>query len=359
MMLVPASNDAIQYVGRVDQSDPKHVHFSYPGVSIKAKFEGTVIEAIFEDGGTGDAAHTNYFNVIIDQNPPYKLKLNPSQSNYSLATKLSSGTHTVELIKITESAVGACTFRGFKIEKGLHLLPLEKTNTLKMEFIGASLNCGYGIEKSYPVPPASSGFHSEHENNYLSHGAITARNLNADYVCTAYSGRGLVMNNTGATHGTIPELYDFVIPDLNVPWKHEKYIPDIIVINLGTNDFAAEANNLGTIDAINFKTTYSNFIKKLHDYYPNANIICAVGCMMSDNYPVGKQHWTRIQSYVAEVVNEVKNNSNTKIHYLKFNTQKAPYGDDWHPTAKTQAEMAEVLTAFIKENQMLNLNFKF
>ncbi len=354
MILVTPSNEAIQYVGRIDQSSPKHVHFSYPGVSIKATFEGTAIEALFEDGGTGDAAHTNYFNVIIDQAPPIKLRLNPSQSKYSIASNLSKGTHTVELIKITESAVGACTFLGFKIEKGGQLLPFEKTNTMKMEFIGASLNCGYGIEKSYPVPPVSSGFHSEHENNYLSHGAITARNLKADYVCTAYSGRGLMMNNTGATNGTIPELYDFVIPDLNTPWMHKKYIPDIIVINLGTNDFAAEANNRGVVEEIKFKTTYVNFIKKIHDYYPNAAIICAVGCMMSDNYPAGKQHWTRIQAYVSDVVNDVKNNSNTKIYYLKFDTQKAPYGEDWHPTIKTQAEMAEVLTTFIKEKLLVN-----
>ena len=349
MYKIDASDPNIQYTGRIDDSNPNNVAFSFPGVSIKAKFQGTAIDAVIKEYGSGGATTTNYFNVIIDGGTPVKLKLSRTQTIYELARDLSNGEHTIELFKLTESSVGKVEFQGFQLESGKTLLAPDPLPAKKIEFIGNSITCGYGNEAKYTQAQLAtiSGFNSKNENNYNAWGAVTARNLGVQYSCVAYSGRGLYMNNTGSTTNTIPLIYDNIIADEPAKkWNTQKYVPNVIVINLGTNDFAAEAGASKTVDRTKFVDTYISFIEQLKSYYPNVTIICAVGVMMSDWYPVGAQHWTRIQEHVQAVTKHFNGN---KVHYFKMEPQaeKNGYGEDWHPSAVTHLEMAAQLTDFI------------
>jgi lysophospholipase L1-like esterase len=351
MYQIKASDPNIQYIGRIDHSTPDNVSFSFPGVSIKATFNGSSINAILKENGQGDATTTNYFYVIIDDGTPVKIPLSRSQTIYKLASGLDNGAHTVELIKLTESQVGKVEFLGFQLETGKTLLTPNALPSRKIEFIGNSIACGYGNEVSIQDPSnRPGGFTSVNENNYNAWGYITARNLNAQYSCIAYSGRGLYMNNDGSTTNTMPLVYDRVFPDDATPqWDNTKYTPDVIVINLGTNDFYAEAT-LGaskTVDSTLFVNTYISFIEKLRGYYPNATIICAVGVMVNDWYPTGAKHWTRIQRYTTAVKNYMNANGDPNVHYFKMEPQTAPYGEDWHPSAQTHLTMATSLTTFI------------
>lgn len=350
MVQVNASNPNIQYTGRINNTDPNNVIFSFPGVSIKAKFQGTAIDAIFTEYGSGGAQTTNYFNVIIDGGAPTVLKLSSAQTVYQLARNLADTEHTIELFKRTESSVGKVAFKGFQLVSGKTLVTPNALPSKKIEFIGNSITCGYGNESSANPPVA--GFTSVNENNYKAWGAVTARNLNAQYSCVAYSGRGLYRNNSGTMTGTLPLIYDqSIADDASASWDHTRFTPDVIVINLGTNDFAAEVSSAAwAVSETTFGTTYKNFIAKLRGYYPNASIICAVGVMMSDYYPSGGQHWTRIQSYVSNVVSQVKAAGDNKVYYFKMDPQSPPYGEDWHPTAATDASMATALTSFINTN---------
>jgi hypothetical protein len=75
MVQVNASDPNIQYIGRINNSNPNSIIFGYSGVSIIAKFQGTRIDAILVEGGTGGIATTNYFNVIIDGGTPTVIKI--------------------------------------------------------------------------------------------------------------------------------------------------------------------------------------------------------------------------------------------------------------------------------------------
>ncbi len=347
MHKIDASNSNIRYIGRIDDSNPGNIVFSFPGVSIKAKFQGTAIDAIIKEHGTGNAAGTNYLNIIIDGGSPVKLKLSRTKTVYELARNLSEGIHTVEIFKLTESSVGKVEFQGFQLETGKTLLSPELLSPRKIEFIGNSITCGYGNEVSIENPNSvPGGFTSVNENNYKAWGAITARNLNAQYSCVAYSGRGLYKNNTGTTDGTLPQIYDNTIGDNASPdWNHTRYIPNVIVINLGTNDFNAEASGFGIVDSTVFVNTYIAFISKLRSYYPDAAIICAVGTMINDGYPAGG--WTRMQRYVSAVKKYKNSNGDKNVYHFKMNPQLPPYGEDWHPSEATHKSMAIQLTAFI------------
>ncbi|MFL5352016.1 SGNH/GDSL hydrolase family protein [Archangium sp.] len=339
---VPASDARIQYTGRVEVSATSAA-FSYPGVSIKLRFKGDAAELLLKDQGAGDERTTNYYQVTLDSQTPVKLAVRASQTSYELGRNLAPGEHTLELVKLTESEVGASELQGFKV----HGEPLEPPArpALRLELIGDSITCGYGNEVSLQeADNPTTGFHSVNENITRTYGWLTARALGAEAMFTCYSGRGVYRNNTGDTAGTLPRLYDRVIPTRDTPrWSFARYTPDLIVLNLGTNDFAP-----GVPDSTRFTTAYKDFVTRLRGQYPQARILCAVGPMMNDWYPSGENHWSTLQSWVSSVVKGFNDRGDARVHYLAFTPQTEPYGEDWHPSATTQQAMATRLTDFIR-----------
>ena len=64
-MTVPPSDPRLQYTGRVGVSAASAV-FSYPGVSLKVRFEGDALELLLNEQGPDDARTTNYYQVTLD-----------------------------------------------------------------------------------------------------------------------------------------------------------------------------------------------------------------------------------------------------------------------------------------------------
>lgn len=339
---VPPSDPRLQYTGRVDVSAASAT-FSYPGVSLKARFRGDALELLLNEQGPDDARTTNYYQVTVDGQAPVKLAVHASQTVYAIGRDLPPGEHTIELIKLTESDVGRSELRGLRIH-GQLLEPPARPGS-RIEFIGDSITCGYGNEVSIPESgkPAT-GFHSVNQNITKAYGSLTARNLGAEAVMVCNSGRGIYRNNTGETASALPRIYDRVSPHQDSPrWDFTREPPGIVVLNLGTNDFFP-----GTPDAALFKAAYEDFVTRLRSRYPQARIICAVGPMMSDAYPAGQSHWSTLQGWVSSLVKDFNGRGDTRVHYLAFTPQTAPYGEDWHPSAATHEAMATRLTEFIR-----------
>ncbi len=345
---IKADDPLIQYIGRIDYSNPKQPSYSFPGISIKAKFNGTTITAVIKDFGSGGASTTNYYNVLIDDIVTFKLQVNSSDTLYTLATGLSMGDHTVELIKRTESSVGKSSFLGFVIP-GLSLISLPSLPTYKIEFIGDSWTCGYGNEISTNTP--NTGFHSIYEDNGRAWGYTVAKKFNAQYYATAISGRGLYRNNTGTTNGVLPNEFNKIFPGQSLPlWNFNNYIPDLVVIHLGTNDFYPETwGTPNMLDSALYVDKYIAFINTLRtNYGASTKIVCAFGNSKSDWYPTNLKHLTRWRNYVTAVVNYFNSNSDNKVYKYELNIQNAPYGEDWHPTIITHNQMANQIAPFIE-----------
>ncbi len=348
MVFVNAADANIVYSGRIDFSNPLAPAFSFPGVSVKAKFQGSAIDVVIKDYSTGTAITTNYFTVVIDGNVHKIVRVNSTDTLYTAARGLSNTEHTIELFKRTEAVVGRSSFKGFRILENTSLLSVSAA-TRKVEFIGDSFTCGYGNDTSYATG-TNSGFHSVYENNYTAWGAIVARELGAQYHCTAYSGRGMYRNSTGSTSGTVPLFYNRIHPDNPAPlWDASRYVPDLIVIHLGTNDFAQEQLGVpNMLDSAQFVNAYINFVNTLRGHYASASVICTVPNSMTDSYPAGLKSYTRIKNYHQAVVDHFITGGDTKVKYFELTPQTAPYGEDWHPSNATHASMAAQIKPFIK-----------
>ena len=357
MRFVSANSLLTTISGRYEHNT-KYIGFSSSGVSITFAVQSSEFSILIEDCLPRKDSLTNWFEVFVGNSSLGKLLLKPGKNLYPIKIPAtiypSIQPVLIELIKATESAVGEVRFYGIEIpvdsEDGN--FDMLAANQLKIEFIGNSITCGYGNMVSIPDQPVGNpltGFHPHNENAYQSYAMQTARRLNASAVLVCYSGRGMYRNFGGDTTETLPKIYDRIHLQnkKSKTWDHSKQIPDIIVINLGTNDYYLESQNKPLNDSV-FVQTYIQFVEKLISYYPNAKIVCANGSMLNDNWPEGKKCWTRIQNNIRQVCDYFHAKGKASIYPFFFAPQKAPFGEDYHPSLATHTRMAEDLTEFIR-----------
>lgn len=317
----------ILYNGRFDFSDLQGPKCAWSGSNVELNFYGT--EASVTIKSTGE----NWFQAIVDGNVLSPFMVN-STSTINLVNGLPNGNHKLVLWKRTEASQGEVQFLGFNFGQGKLLAPpapLER----KIEFIGDSITCAYGNEGTSRYQ----NFTPKNENSYLSYAAITARSLNASANIIAWSGIGLTMNYGGAGGPLIQDRYPLTLPQSGVQWDFKSYIPQVVVINLGTNDFSTI-----TPDKTKFITNYNNLVAKVRTNYPDAHIFCTVGPML---WGTGLES---CRSYVTEVVNGFKSKGDLKVHFVEYPGQSESngYGEDWHPSLITHQLMADQLTSEIK-----------
>jgi lysophospholipase L1-like esterase len=329
---IAADDPLIRYTGRIDFSDPQRPRFDWPAVTIEAAFEGTSIAALLEDGA-------NSYDVTVDGQSSV-LRTKPDQTRYSLAEGLSDGQHTVRLIKRTETFYGTPQFLGFELDAGRKLAALPPAKERRIEFVGDSITAGYGVEGESPTCIYS----PETENAALTYAAQTAAQLDAAYTIAAVSGVGVVRNYNSEgsmSSGTMLTYYGRTVAnDPQENWDFGEWVPDAVVINLGTNDFSTTPHPEGEL----FLEGYTNLIWKVRNLYPRAQIFAVAGPLM-----VGPAEDT-IRSVVTQMNQVLKDD---RVHFVLIeNTLEltaADFGCDWHPNASGQAKIAAQLSPAIAE----------
>lgn len=327
--MVDADHPGLSYIGRIDFHDPKAPVFIWQGTQVRARFSGKSIGFRFSN-----AWGQNFYNVIIDGKIRF-LKLNEwGTHDYQLAQTLSEGSHEFVLFKRTEANSGNAVFRGLILGEEAKLEAKPDPLPLRIEFYGDSITAGACNEN----PPNTEQYDdlSTH-NNYLSYGAITARNLNAEYVCIAVSGIGICYSWNSFL---MPEVYDRLYlntSDERYNFKGRK--PDIVVLNVGQNDFGYPRAK-GKDFPAHFTDKYVELVRDIRGLYPDARIICAVGGMSA--YSDSNELQSAFQKAVAEL-------KATDKKIVSFIFTAFTYN---HPRIDIHAKMAEELTAFI-QNEIL------
>ena len=324
------ATSSVLYIGRFNTSDPTGPRSAWSATTIKANFTGTAISANLVS--TGD----NWYNVVIDGVVRTPVHL-PAGTNglVALASGLAAGNHTIEFVRRTEAYIGDVQFKGFTVTGG-QLLAAPAPSSKRIEFIGDSISAGYGNEG----PSQYQSFTPQNENVYLAYGPVTARALGADQFVIAWSGKGVMRNYSGDTTDLLPSIYSRILPyDTTTLWNAGQWVPQVVVINLGTNDFAS-----GIPDKTAFTTAYSNFVKQIRSQYPSAHIYCALGPMLSGT------NLTGARDYITSVVIQLTTTGDSKVHFIEFPAQDGSlgYGEDWHPSVAQHAAVANQLITQIK-----------
>ena len=328
---IEADHPNIHYVGRIDFEEPKAPLIYWPGTSIVAKFEGTSLKLKLND-----LSGQNFYNVIIDDKDahPFVLDCQKGEAVYPIASDLEDTVHKIEIFRRTETDTGPTIFRGFILDYGKNLVEPPARYKRRIEFYGNSITSGMGNECSENDDQND----ESKKNNYLAYGAITARNLKAEYVCISKSGIGILISWFPLT---MPEFYDREDPsNPNSKWDFSKWMPDVVVINLFQNDSWLLHNLYPIPGSEQIIEAYLNFIRKLRDKYSEAHMFCTLGSMDAtrpDSPWIG-----HVKSAVQKMRHDYKDD---KIYCRIF-----PFkGTDGHPTVKEHREMADQLTLYIKK----------
>eukprot|EP01137_Pigoraptor_chileana_P013441 Opistho-2@66960 len=141
-----------------------------------------------------------------------------------------------------------------------------------MEFFGDSDSNGFGSDGEYSQYWCFFKFKS-YENCAASYSALLARNLNARYHVEAWSGKGVVKNAPGTT-GCMPMYWNRTIAvDEASSWDFARYIPDVVIVYLGSNDFYSTPNPSET----SFSAGYAALLGDIaRSYAPHAPMIVSV-----------------------------------------------------------------------------------
>lgn len=340
------SGDTIRFIGRFDTTKPEGPRFSWPGSAIVTRFSGTSLSARFNDASTPE--QSNFFQVVIDGEPRGVLKVNNQKELYTVADGLADGEHELLLHRRTEALVGVTQFLEFVPQQGEELLPVPAAPERRIEVIGDSISAGYGIDGADETCP----FTSDTENNYLAYSALTGRLLEADTTIVAWSGRGVYRNYNDEVADTMPEIYGRTIADEPQPaWDFSSWVPQVVVINLGTNDFSINVPGDAEFRAP-FTNAYAGLVETVRENYPEAFIFCTIGPMLSDSYPEGAEALTRARSYIGEVIEDREASGDDRVRLLEFpphNGEQDGLGCDYHPSKKTNEKMAAQLSEAISE----------
>lgn len=318
---------AVRVVGRTGMGTTTgSFQYAWPGVNIHADFTGSQASML-----VNNASGNNRVTVVVDGGAPKTIALPSGQSTVSLASGLTGATHEIVIWRNTEASPGGLTtfsgLTGFGAAGGLLAPPPAPAR--RIEVIGDSLSVGAGVEGD----ATCTGGIDAYTNNYLAYGSIAARAVSADVVTIAYSGIGVYRNfgetTPTAASLTMPRRYPYAIPD-TVLWDFSLYQPQVVVINLGTNDFGP--GDPGTP----FETAYVSFVQTVRGKYPATYFI------LIDMY--GGMRLTRLDN----VLSALKGGGETKIEVLSLNAVQNNLGCNQHPNIAGQQGMGNVLAARIR-----------
>ena len=342
--IVSPSDNRIQYTGRISFANPERPAWNFPGIQIAAAFEGTSLKMLAKP-------RSGYFMAQIDRGEPFKVAFTGEKDSLvTLATALPEGRHQVRLMYAIEGYEFYPEFWGFVLDEGRQLCQAPALPSRKIEFVGNSITCGYGNEGTNK----EEHFDYATENHYYSYDAITSRALQAQHWVVARSGIGAYRNygeaKAGSPNSCMQVQYEYTgyAPDAKLRqrggfdserWDFSRCQPDVVCINLGTNDLSTNNYDLKLL-----KQGYQRLLKMVRQHNPRAKVVFLCGSMLG-----GKELETA-KRLLNEVADEARKAGDKEVYRFDFTPQNGDlgYGNDWHPSVWQHEKMAAELTAFLR-----------
>jgi lysophospholipase L1-like esterase len=301
------------------------VRFAWSGSGLVFRFDGTHAAVRMDDPA-------GFYTRLVDGQEVDELRTMPGERSYEVATGLSDGPHEVALYRRTEASFGVTRFLGVELGDDGELLPPPPAPERRLELIGDSISCGYGDEGSNE----SCSFEAATENHWLTYGAISARDLDAELITVAWSGKGVVDNYGDDKNDPMPQLYPRTLPqDPQSRWDFAQWQADAVVINLGTNDFSTD----GDPSDREFSDAYRALLEQLRMHYPDAWIICLEPTLL------GGTDLDTVSMYIDGVVSERNAAGDERVVASALQFSVDGFGCDYHPSLATHRSMANALTA--------------
>jgi hypothetical protein len=309
---------AVQFIGRFDTRDPDGPKCAWPGCRIVARFSGTSATARLReiDQAWMEGAPSEW-DVAIDGTWLPKFVMNANATNELVIAKaLPPGVHVVELYKRSEAQTGVVQFLGFDFGDGT-LLPPPARKKRRIEIIGDSAASAFGVE-GVGLGPDCPGYDwaAQWENFRKSFGVRLGDALDAEVFGTVYSGKGMSKNIWPADKDTMPIIFLRADPlDPKSTWDFTSFIPDVVVVMMGGNDFAiGQPYDEGPATLADFTEAYAAFVALLRQRYESAQIFLVTSASVSDAQPPGRNTRTNVVTGITDVLSRRVSAGDDKVH---------------------------------------------
>jgi len=333
-----------------------YLWFSLTDTGVEYTFTGkTTVISVTADTKAYSGENPAYVAIYAD-GKVYQKSLITKKDNDFTVNFDKKVKHTVTFIKLSESLHGSLRINEIKADSNKIKPTGEKKK--KIEFIGDSITCAYGVDGT-----EEDHYSTTTQDGTKSYAYMTAKQFDVDYSIVAYSGYAILsavsFDGERTPDTALPDFYDklgIVAGDAmftlgtnefddgtyelqSTQWDSSEFVPDLIVLNLGTNDsfyfYTIDPSKVAAETEV-FVQKYEEFLAQLRSIYPNTEILCTYGTMG--------------QYIVADVErainNYINNTGDTKVHTYWFNVQdsdKNGMGADTHPNAKSQLDSAHEL----------------
>ncbi|MDO5126971.1 MAG: GDSL-type esterase/lipase family protein [Eubacteriales bacterium] len=324
-----------QFEGRILEKNDVF-YLGYTNSYIRFFTKGTDVEAYITSNITEEVNMAG-LSVFVDdeKEPSNKVVLDKATGWYKLVCLPDDGEHLITVVKVTEAAMSHAGFVTVKIEDGELLkrsFPVRPE--LKLEFIGDSITCGYGV-----LGEPLSEYTLREEDGLLGYAQIAADIVGARARFVSASGYGVCVEYTGNREGNIPKLYPYTnwFVDSEVKYDFSEYIPDVVIINLGTND----SGHMHKEDIQElFVNSYAAFLKRIRTAYPCAAILCICGTLCDTMF-----------GWIDQAVDICREDKIEGIYVRRLpyhNVEKDGMASQ-HPSLVTHRKDGERVAAYIRE----------
>ena len=248
-----------------------------------------------------------------------------SSKTYKVAENLEPGYHIIRIVKATEMQSAAWKISSFYADR---FASVPEKSELKIEYIGDSITAGQGA-----LGPSSDGLSVTNGDPTRAYAYYSAQKLNAEFSIISWGGISVKAYVWAKTINMV-SLYPKIAVN---KWDYAfDFNPDVVVLNLGTND----AVNLlpsyeGPEYANQFPIDYKELLQFIRDKNPTAHIICLYG-MLGINGTIEKG----IQTAISRMEDD-------NIVYNPFDIRMDNVGAGGHPCAEAQEKWADLLNSYI------------
>mgnify|MGYP003253824816 CR=1 FL=1 len=322
-----------------------YIEFRFKGT----KLDVTLVTDLYKDTEKKEDVYHAWLAVFINniEEPAKRIELCNNQETFTVFESMLEQEVSIRLMKYSEAAFSKLGFKAISLEGELFPSPTRKPR--RIEFIGDSITCGYGIEGR----PNSDLFTTKEENPMLAYACQTAKLLNAEFQLVSWSGIGIITNYVDVTvnepfpdRWLMPDLYQYTDGELERSlqkstyevWDNKRYVPDLVVIYLGTND-ASYTRGIKERQEY-FANEYRKFLDKVRAKNKDSYILCVLGSMNQELCEIEER-----------MVSSKQADGDNKIKFLALPLQREEdgLGAHGHPTPITHFKVAEQIALVVKE----------
>lgn len=321
-------------------------YINYSASAVEFRFTGRRCEAVILSDCEGTIEIMSaWIGIIINGGPMRRIKLSRAEETFLLYEGKSPAEVTIKIVKLSEAAFGKVGIKELICDGELSPAPKKPR---RLEFVGDSITCGYGIEGVWGVD----SFTSAHENPLIAYAVRTAERLDAECNLVSWSGTGVVTSSVAedvdeADRSWLSRmLYRYTDAGYSndigqrpfEKWDFSRFVPDAVIVNLGTND-ATWTRGIAERTA-EFGRGYYDYIREIRQFNPEAEIVCTLGAMGRELCPE-----------IARQVERLRSEGDKRVHFLEFEVQdeRDCIGTDMHPNEVTNIKMADRLSGFLEK----------